>query len=72
MYYLAGLLSFLIARVVDEVSDEVRGSNDGDLVYLYSEYLGVIERMRVKRSSSWAFRRSRAFLCTYCQQFNCL
>lgn len=51
-----------MARVVDEVSEEMRCEKEGDLVYLYSEYLGVMERMRVKRSSSWAFSRSRAFL----------
>ena len=56
-----------MARVVDELSEEMRCSNDGDFVYLYSEYLGVIERIRVKRSSSWAFSRSRAFLYTFCQ-----
>ena len=41
-----------MARVVDELSEEMRCSNEGDLAYLYSEYLGVVERMRVKRSSS--------------------
>ena len=56
-----------MARAVDELSEEMRCSNEGDFVYLYSEYLGVIERMRVKRSSSWAFSRSRAFLCMFCQ-----
>lgn len=62
VYLMAGLLSCLMARVVDEVSEEMRCEKEGDLVYLYSEYLGVMERMRVKRSSSWAFSRSRAFL----------
>ena len=55
-----------MARVVDEVSGEIWCEKEGDLVYLYWEYLGVMERMRVKRSSSWAFRRSRAFLCMFC------
>ena len=61
-----------MARVVDEVSGEMRGVKEGDFMYLYWEYLGVMERMRVKRSSSWAFRRSRAFLCMFCSTFNCL
>lgn len=39
----------------------VRVENVGDLVYLYSEYLGVIARMSSKRSSSCAFKRSSAF-----------
>ena len=56
-----------MARVVDELSEEIRCSNDADFTYLYSEYLGVIERKRLKRSSSWAFSRSRAFLYTSCQ-----
>lgn len=66
VYFLAGLLSLMMARVVDEVSDEMWWVKEGDLVYLYWEYLGVMERMRVKRSSSWAFKRSRAFRCTFC------
>ena len=56
-----------MARVVDELSEEMRCSKDEDFTYLYSEYLGVIERMRVKRSSRWAFRRSRAFFYMFCQ-----
>ena len=56
-----------MARVVDEVSEEMWCSNNGDFAYLYAEYLGVIERMRVKRSSSWAFSKSRAFLYRSCQ-----
>ena len=56
-----------MARVVDEVSAEIRLEKEGDFVYLYWEYLGVMERMRVKRSSSWAFSRSRAFLYIFCQ-----
>ena len=36
---------------------------EGDGVNLCWEFLGVRERMRGKRSSSWAFRRSRAFRC---------
>ena len=64
--FLKDLLSFLMARVGEEVSEESWASNEADFVYLYSEYLGVMERMRVKRSSSWAFRRSRAFLCMFC------
>ena len=56
-----------MARVVDEVSEEIWWEKEGDFVYLYWEYLGVMERMRVKRSSSWAFSRSRAFRCTFCQ-----
>ena len=55
-----------MAWVVVEVSEEVRWSKDGDLMYLYWEYLGVMERMRVKLSSSWAFKRSRAFRCMIC------
>ena len=55
-----------MARVADEVSGEMRGVKEGYFMYLYWEYLGVMERMRVKRSSSWAFRRSRAFLCMFC------
>lgn len=55
-----------MARVGDEVSVEVRWEREGEGVYLYWEYLGVMERMRVKRSSSWAFRRSRAFRCMVC------
>ena len=57
-----------MARVVDELSEEMRCSNEGDFAYLYSEYLGVIERMSVKRSSSRAFSRSRAFFYKFCQQ----
>ena len=65
VYFLAGLLSLMMARVVDEVSGEIWWEKEGDLVYLYWEYLGVMERMRVKRSSSWAFSRSKAFLCIF-------
>lgn len=42
-------------------SSSMRLSKDGDLMYLYSEYLGVIALMSSKRSSSCAFRRSSAF-----------
>ena len=67
VYFLAGMPSLRMARVVDEVSEERRGAKEGDSVYLYWEYLGVMERMRGKRSSSWAFRRSRAFRCMFGQ-----
>ena len=70
VYFMAGLLSLRMARVVDEVSAEVRGEKEGDLVYLYWEYLGVMERMRGKRSSSWAFRRSRALRCMFLSIWN--
>ena len=66
VYFFAGVLSLRMARVRDEVSEEMRWEKEGVVVYLYWEYFGVMERMRVKRSSSWAFRRSRAFLCTAC------
>ena len=56
----AVLLYFLSAWVTGEAS-AVRVENVGDLVYLYSEYLGVIARMSSKRSSSCAFKRSSAF-----------
>ena len=42
-------------------SSLVRLSKDGDLMYLYSEYFGVIALMSSKRSSSCAFKRSSAF-----------
>ena len=66
VYFFAGVLSSRMARVVDEVSVEARWEEEEGCVYLYWEYLGVMERMSVKRSSSWAFSRSRAFLCMFC------
>lgn len=56
----AVLLHFLSALVTGERS-AVRLSKVGDLMYLYSEYFGVIALMSPKRSSSCAFKRSRAF-----------
>ena len=50
-----------MAFVIGEGS-VVSFSKVGDLVYLYSEYLGVMALMSSKRSSSCAFRRSSAFL----------
>ena len=61
VHFWAVLLAFLRALVMGEVS-VVRRSKVGDLMYLYSEYFGVVARMSPKRSSSCAFRRSRAFL----------
>ena len=61
VHFWAVLLAFLRALVIGDVS-AVRLSKDGDLIYLYSEYFGVIALMSPKRSSSCAFKRSRAFL----------
>ena len=35
VYFLAGLLVLRMARVVDEVSEEVRVEKEGEVVYLY-------------------------------------
>ncbi len=60
VYFLAVLLIFLRVLETGEAS-AVRVSKAGGLMYLYSEYLGVIALMSSKRSSSCALRRSSAF-----------